>query len=69
MKKRRFQADVSEDLLIALAIACEHAAISKSQFAHRALVVALRQYCDKNPELANKSLLNLLREAEEHLLE
>lgn len=69
MKKRRFQVDIPEQLLIALGAACEHAAISKSQFAQRALIAALYQYCNKNSEFAEKSLLSLLREAEEHLLE
>jgi hypothetical protein len=63
------QVDIPEPLLLALTLACESLSISKSKFLQKAIFVALQQYCNKNPEQASKSLQDLLRESEAHLLD
>ncbi|WP_226593729.1 hypothetical protein [Microseira wollei] len=67
-RRRRFQADISEALFIAIGATCDRLAVSKSEFTERALLAALRSYCEADPEAAAQSLLDLLQEAEKHLL-
>jgi hypothetical protein len=68
-KHRRFQADIPEELSVAIAQVCERLGISKNKFAQISFIQALSKYCCEQPEAAEENLLELLRRSEEHLLD
>ncbi len=68
-RRRRLNTDLPEPLYLALSVVCDRLAMSKADFVQSILTQSIKAYCAANPKIAAETLLDLMAQLDEYLLD